>query len=251
MAIVRSISSSSSSAFLSMPVEIRLRVYRFCIPQNRCFNCSYDIYYQNRTPKWDELLWNGTENDLSSGSDEKDRVGSDDDEVGKVGDDCSYGSPSALPGILLICRQIYDEVTAMLYGGNTFGVILDGDGQADLAGLFNPDLRRKMWKILLVLRPMGVSYPSDFRMDPSIWNDIFNGLVILGIITEQPESPTSYQWLQVDPGSEVEEWKTWLTLIMEYLVHAVPDTAEIVVDANGAGDTENIIRRYMPEWCRF
>jgi hypothetical protein len=184
----------------------------------------------------------------SSDSNGKDCV-SGDDEIGTVGDYCSYGSPSALPGILLLCRQIYDEATAMLYGGNTFEVLLHGTGQTDLARLFNPDLRKKMRKILLVLRPMGVSYQPSFRMDPSIWNDIFDGLVILGIIAEQPEP--SYQWLQADPGRDFEEWKTWLTSIMEYLTHAVPDTARIVVDANREGDTENIIRRFMPGRCQF
>jgi hypothetical protein len=44
-----------------MPVEIRLLVYRFCIPQNKCFNCSHDMYYQNRAPEWDEPLSNSTE----------------------------------------------------------------------------------------------------------------------------------------------------------------------------------------------
>lgn len=269
--MVRKSSSSSSSAFLAMPLEIRLLVYQFCIPQNKCFDCSYDMYYQNRALEWDEPLWHLTENvgrydpdeldgppsdrhyvdDLedSSGSDEKDRVSSD-DEIGRMGDYCSYGSPSALPGILLLCRQIYDEVTAMLYGGNTFEVILHGDGQSDLARLFNPELRKKMRKILLVLRPMGVSYQPSFRMDPSVWTDVFDGLVILGIIAEQPEPPTSYQWPQIDPG-EFEEWKTWLTSIMEYLTHAVPDTARIVVDANREEDTEDIIRRFMPERCQF
>jgi hypothetical protein len=54
-------------------------------------------------------------------------------------------------------------------------------------------------------------------MDPSIWNDVFDGLVILGIIAEQPEPSTSYQWPQIDPGSDFEEWKTWLTPILEYV----------------------------------
>jgi hypothetical protein len=230
------------------------------------------MYYQNRAPEWDEPLWKRTKDvgrydadelygrpnnkryvyDLedSSGSDEKDRVRGD-DEIGRLGDYYLYGSPSALPGILLLCRQIYNEVTAMLYGGNTFEVILHGTGQSDLARLFNPDLRKKMRKILLVLRPMGVSYQPSFRMDPGIWNAIFDGLVILGIIAEQPEPSTSYQWLQVDPGRDFEEWKPRLASIMGFIAHAVPDTARIVVDANREGDTENIIRRFMPERCQF
>lgn len=271
MAMVRKISSSSSSAFLAMPVEIRLLVCRFCIPQNKCFNCSYDKYCQNRAPEWDEPLWHWTVNDGrydtnelygrpndrhyvylvdSADSDGTGRVDNDNENV-TFGDYCSSKSPNALPGILLLCRQINDEVTPMLYGGNTFKVILHNNGQSDLARRFNPETRKKMRKILLVLRPMGVSYKPSFRMDPSIWNDIFDRLAILGIIAEQPEPPFSYQWPQNDLGSVFEEWKTWLTSILEYLAHAVPDTAQIVVDANEEWETENIIKNFMPERCRF
>ena len=55
----------------------------------------------------------------------------------------------------------------MLYGGDTFKVIVHGNGTADLT-MFSPERREKMRKVLLVLRPIGISYRPGFRMDPAV-----------------------------------------------------------------------------------
>jgi hypothetical protein len=171
--------------------------------------------------------------------------------VSTVDDSCPSAISSALPGILLLCHQIHDEVTTMLYGDNTFEVILHGDGQLDLARRFKPVTREKMRNILLVLRPMGVSYHPGFRMDQEVWTSTLDGLLRLGIIAEQPEPPHPHSWPEIEPGRVVEEWKAWLILIFEFLARLVPATAEIVVDANGEGDTIRVIEKIIPERCQF
>jgi hypothetical protein len=155
--MVPTVLSSNSGAFLAMPLEIRQRVYRFCIPENLCFTCSEDMCYQNRPEGWIEPLWrldrtwdgyntsrahfSFKENDCPhsdwesvgvSSTDGEDNDEEDEYEPPRLDDYCQISqryrpriSPSrrsALPGLLLVCRQITDEVKAMLYGGNTFTV---------------------------------------------------------------------------------------------------------------------------------
>jgi hypothetical protein len=88
------------------------------------------------------------------------------------------------PGVLLVCHQITDEVRAMLYGGNVFAVNIHGDGQLNLVRLFSSETREKMRKVILVLRPRGV---SGFCMDPKIWDGILGNLSMLGVIAEEPQ----------------------------------------------------------------
>jgi hypothetical protein len=278
--------SSISSAFLAMPLELRQQVYRFCIPQNLRFICSSDMRYQNRPEGWVEPLWRldrtwdeydtsradfsfeendcphydweGVEVSSTGGEDSNEE---DEYEPSGLDDYCQISqryrpriSPSrrsALPGLLLVCRQITDEVKAMLYGGNTFTVNVHGDGGLNLVELFGPETTEKMRKMILVLRPMGVSYCPGFCMDRKIWDGVLGNLSILGVIAEQPESPSPYAFPRVKPEDVFDEWTAWLTTILEYLVRALPGTAQIVVDANEEEDTVQIWEKVMPGRCRF
>jgi hypothetical protein len=127
---------------------------------------------------------------------------------------------SALPGLLLVCRQITDEVETMLYGANTFEIMLHCGGEQDLER-FSRERQAEMKRMLVILRPSGSSYNSDFRMNPGIWDSILANLSILEIITEQPRLANEWQ-----------EWTAWLTPILEHLARGLSSEAEIVVDTN-------------------
>ena len=131
---------------------------------------------------------------------------------------------SALPGVLLVCRQMTEEVEMMLYGGNIFTVNVHGNGQLDLLK-FSTKRRGEMRKTILVLRPMGVSYRPAFRMGPEISDSVFGNLRTLGVVAEQPEPSSPYPWPQVERDDVFEEWGAWLTPILEYLNRILPSTA--------------------------
>lgn len=84
------------------------------------------------------------------------------------------------PDSLLCCHQITEEAMNMLYGGNIFQVNIHGDGQFTFAHLFNSKTREKIRKMVLILRPMGVSYHLDFRMDPNIPYDFCDDWIRVG-----------------------------------------------------------------------
>jgi hypothetical protein len=128
---------------------------------------------------------------------------------------------SALPGLLLVCRQITDEVETMLYGGNTFKVSLRDGDQESLAAL-SPRHRAMMKKMVVVLRTSDRIPRPLLRMDPGIWDNLLPNLSTLEIVAQEPWE--KYIWA-------LEEWKASLTQIFEYLARAVPSDTRIVVDA--------------------
>ncbi|OAA59111.1 hypothetical protein SPI_06313 [Niveomyces insectorum RCEF 264] len=255
-----------------MPLEIRQQIYRFCIPQNLDFNCSLDLYYQHRNSYDDDSVGVFSTDEDGNEEDDDDSVGvfsTDEDGNEEEGDKCSMflgyraGSRrSALPGLLLVCRQMTDEVTAMLYGGNTFKVDVHRDNHWALARLSRPAARGQLRKMLLVFRPMGVSYRPGFVMDPTVWDGVLGRLSSLWIVAAQPEpsSPSQHghghehgqERLQAGPADDAfEAWTRWLTPNLEYLGRALPGTAQIVVDANEEGDTVRMVERVLPGRCRF
>lgn len=253
--------SSNSSAFLAVPLEIRRQIYRFCIPQKLRFDVSSDMRYQNRSDWLDEI--NDCHlHDLESGG--ISLIDSEDDEEGEheLSTDTDVeeiiynpfvdgGRRSALPGLLLCCRQITEEVMDMLYGGNTFQVNIHGDGQCTLAHLFNSKTREKIRKMVLILRPRGVSYHRNFHMDPNIWDGILGNLSILGVIAEQPESLSLGEWPKAEPEDALEEWTAWITPIFEYLDRALHRETKIVVDANDEKETVQVLEKAIPGRSRF
>ncbi|KAI0860729.1 hypothetical protein F4860DRAFT_478457 [Xylaria cubensis] len=295
--------STSHSTFLGVPLEIRRYIYRFCIPQNLTFDCSEDMYYQNRPVGWVEPPWHSNErcdeyasseeifiNELHSlqrGWMSKDEsflleateVTSVDEgssaygikadseclEMGSCDFPSSSSDRSALPAILLLCRQTNNEVETMLYDGNTFTINVHDQDQYHVERQFTPRKRERIRNMILVLRPIGVPYQPDSLMNPGIWDSVLGNLLTLGVIVEQPEPPL-LEWLEDSekeaPGNfltflqdrkkqAAAEWMTWLLPIFEYLVQAIPKQTEIVVDVTEEEDTVQTLEFFQKGPFRF
>lgn len=61
------------------------------------------------------------------------------------------GCRNGLPGLLLCCRRITEEVMDMLYKGNAYQVDIHDDCQSTLADLFSSKTREKIRKVILNL----------------------------------------------------------------------------------------------------
>ncbi|KAI0815865.1 hypothetical protein GGR55DRAFT_630643 [Xylaria sp. FL0064] len=303
---------ASDSPLLSIPLEVRRHIYGFCIPQHLTFDCSDDMYYQNRPIGWMPLRQSNQSCDRYA-SDEENLIDEDfveelrclhsdlkgkeklspleeieevsvenvltegdksdqsmQDEFGLLGLDSLHFHPpsshtSSLPALLLLCRQITDEVETMLYEGNTFMIDIRCQGQDYLKRQFTERNRERMRNIILVLRPIETPYDPEALMDPEIWDSVLGNLVTLGVIIEQPEPPL-LEWLE-DSEKEITvnflaflrdrkreavgKWMTWLLPIFEYLVQAVPKQTEIVVDVTEEEDTVQALEFFQKGPFRF
>ncbi|KAI0537992.1 hypothetical protein GGR58DRAFT_321297 [Xylaria digitata] len=176
-----------------------------------------------------------------------------------------YPSPSSrmssLPALLLLCRQINDEVETMLYEGNTFTVDIDCQGQYHLEKQFTKKNRERMRHIILVLQP--IRPQPSLLMDPEIWDSVLGNLVTLGVIVKQTERQEWFEDNEKEaPGNfldffaerkreAVGELMTWLLPVFEYLVRAVPKQTEIVVDVTEEEDTVRALEFFQEGPFRF
>ncbi|UPK92609.1 hypothetical protein LCI18_003544 [Fusarium solani-melongenae] len=238
---------------LSMPLEIRLHIFHFCIPQNLCFDCSYDIHEQNRPKGWSRPEWEDSSEASRAQSDPRE-VEEDtnepyyepcglDDYCRKSQRDCPQGftsSPSALPGLLLVCRQITNEVKPLLYGGNTFTFNHDNDAEYGLSVNFSSETKTLMRKMILFLQPGG-EYGG---WNPSAWEGILGNILILGVIIQKPKD--------IIYGVDLlDEWISWLTSTLQQLGSALHKTTKIVVDTNEDDSMVQLVSKEISGRCVF
>jgi hypothetical protein len=245
--------SSNPSAFLALPMEIRQHVYRFCIPHKLRYDVSSTLCFRN-CPNWFNETFDKDDHGLerSSGSvidkdggyEKERKLPAGTDLAAKTSSMVVDDTRNAIPELLLCCHQITEEVIDLLYGENTFQVNLHDDDEFTLADLLNFKTRRKIRKLVLILRPRGVSYRPNYSMEPEIWDGILSNLQVLGVIAEQPESHS-------EEDGAFEEWNEWIAPIFEYLHRALNREAKIMVDANDEQKTIEIIQEAIPERCQF
>ncbi|KAI2609950.1 uncharacterized protein GGS25DRAFT_486940 [Hypoxylon fragiforme] len=237
-----SLSVPKPSGFHAMPLEIRQQIYRWCIPRNLFINVCDDMYWQERYEGWKKPPWHtdpffsdergtyySSKVENCEWCDRQVAMFADKSSVPRLFSpastdycsSCRRYSPntppsrqSALPGLLLICRQITEEVEILLYGDNTFGFDFWDNDVSDLEwlqqfnaewlGQFDPDRRHKMRKIELVLRHLGGYFPLTSHTDipyPYIlnhfqWDDVFENVTTLSIRLLGPKPYPSLEELQ-------------------------------------------------------
>ncbi|KAK1242950.1 hypothetical protein MKX08_005762 [Trichoderma sp. CBMAI-0020] len=253
-------SSSNSSAFLALPLEIRRQIYGLCISHKLRYDVSSTLCYRN-CPDWSEVIpddrhqgWKRYDATLidSHGDDKRQREPSKGITVKQKKSSLAFvdDDRNALPGLLLCCHQITKEVTDMLYEESTFQVNIHDD-KSTLADLFSSKTRLKIRKLVLILRPRGPSYRRRFRMDPDIWDGILGNLRTLAIVVEQPE-PYFEALVTARRAEDVfADWIACITPFLEYLRQALHSEAKIVVDVNEHQKTIEAIEEAIPERCHF
>ncbi|KAK7575391.1 hypothetical protein V3481_017351 [Fusarium oxysporum f. sp. vasinfectum] len=247
---------SNSSLFLALPKEIRQHIYELCIPLNFRVVLRQDVCYMvcGEGDGFQSVQATHGTKDVSKDH-SSDIVEADDGSLPGSSMlhsiEASSSRRGALPGLLLVCRQITDEIKVMLYRSITFTVDICDDGEAYLENLFSLEIREHFRKMILVLSSEGLCCRADFHMNQKIWDKLFSNLSILGIIVEQPEPLTPYELGMVDLDDGKEKWIAWLTPILEYINQAIPSEIKIVADTNQMAEATRIVERAMPGRCDF
>ncbi|KAK2122248.1 hypothetical protein NOF04DRAFT_1337725 [Fusarium oxysporum II5] len=246
---------SNCSLLFAIPREIRQQIYELCIPPNFRLIVNHDMcvvggegdgfQYKQET--------HGTEDipvleDASEDVIESNLVEADDGSLSGQSmldrTNMFSGRRSVFPGLLLVCRQITDEIKPILYRSITLTVDKSA-GEAYLASLFSLKTREHFRKVILVLDSDGLFYDADSYMNPTICDTLLDNLSILGIVIEQPEPAHPYRVGRDNMNDEKEEWRAWLTTTLEYINQAIPNDAKVVVDTNKMTDATEIVERAM------
>lgn len=244
--------SPKHSVFLALPGEIRRQIYELCILNNSRIVICQDMCHQ--------ILEDGdgfqpTQETYDTKDDTEDVP---EDYSSEIPETDSRDSPkprvlrdfkklasrrTALPELLLVCRQITDELKPVLYGSTSFMIGIYRDEEEYMEQRFSLETREHFRKMILSFRIEDHFPFVDVRLNPKIWDMIFSNLSKLGIIVEQPEPWKGFLALW--------EWKARLTSTLEYINRAVPDKTEIIADTKEKAEATQIVERMMPGRCKF
>ncbi|KAF4456178.1 gpi ethanolamine phosphate transferase [Fusarium austroafricanum] len=231
--------SSTSSPFLAMPLELRQRIYRLCIPHNMhipvvtTMTACYSSLNRGLQGPEDPVQFWGQE------------IKEDRPEVPQTTDFGDYKwTESSMPKLLLICRQITAEAKVLLYGDNIVHAYFPNISGIEETKKFGSDFEKNVRKMILVLCPRYKIHIGEYDISQSMR---FESITTLGLIIPQPLPTLKKEPLDEDWPS----WEEWIETNLEDMHRNFPNLTKIVVDANDEENVRQIAEKALKNKCAF
>jgi hypothetical protein len=260
------------AGLLRLPFEIRLQIFRYCIPRKHLIEVSSPRFY---------IGWPYEEVDHTLNL--RDARDFEDDPDPELEDDAVYLEEYTLDledhtvyleddtldledntlnfegdywsrhknknSIFLVSKQISEEALDILYGENIFKLHLHGLDEVHLKKNFTEANRRRMRYLLLVARPMGVSYGPGKIPDNVLWSSILPQLKGLRIVAEQPVQARTY-YKAPTLEQEMDRWVKWIKPFLQCFGQYLSRENIVQVDINGEAETRELVKECLPHGYR-
>lgn len=151
--------------------------------------------------------------------------------------------------IFQVSKQISEEALDLLYGGNIFKVILNGEGEYDFKNKFTEANRQRMRFLLLVAEPQGISYRPETRPDNTLWSAILPKLRELRIVARQPvDAESGYDIPTLD--EDLKRWITWIEPFLRCFGRSLSKETIVSLDVDGQTETRELTANFIPHGFR-
>ena len=151
--------------------------------------------------------------------------------------------------IFLLSKQISGEALDILYGDNIFKLQLHGEDEYYLEKEFAEGNRQRIRYLLLIARPMGVSYRSGVTPNTSLWSSILPTLKGLRIVAEQPVEAPSYHGAP-SLEQEIDCWVKWIKPFLQCFGQYLLKDTIVQVDIDGRAETRELVKECLPHGFR-
>jgi hypothetical protein len=151
--------------------------------------------------------------------------------------------------IFLLSKRISEEALDVLYGDNVFKLHLHGVGEHYLKKNFTDRNRQRMRYLLLIARPMGVSYTPGKVVDDALWRSILPHLKGLRIVAEQPVEAGGY-YNAPTLEQDMDCWVSWFRPFLQCFGRHLSIRTNVQIDDNGRAETGALIKECLPHGYR-
>lgn len=263
-----------------LPFEIRLQIYRYCIPRKQVIEVSHPRFHigwpyeevdrsldLEEAPDFehgipgseDSLHLDGTLGSavtlgMEETLDSEDSAASLRADAPYSGGGCldwegGYWNRNNKNSIFLLSRQISEEALDILYGENIFILHLHGEGEYYLKENFTEANRQRIRYLLLTAQPMGVSYMLERMPDDALWSSILPQLKGLRIVAEQPVKISSDYWAP-SLEQQMERWVEWIMPFLQCIGQHMSKESVVQVDIDGQAETRELVKECLPHGYR-
>ncbi|KAF2011502.1 hypothetical protein BU24DRAFT_426585 [Aaosphaeria arxii CBS 175.79] len=229
-----------TSRLLSLPIELRLEVYRHCIPQNRTVDVELSCFIYQSSDLDDMQDFAGFIYDLEDGS------GDRPDLANNISiSTYRNGIKSNLNSILRVSKQISEEALNVLYGDNYFELRLTGFGKSQFRRNFSYQNRQRIKRLVLIAQPEDSSCTKQSRVDDALWRFMLPQLTMLRIVIDTPVYKENIFDART-PKQKMEQCINWLLPYMQCFGQYLRAETKVEVDANGHAEMEELAKDCLP-----
>jgi hypothetical protein len=270
--------SPSPAGLLCLPFEIRLQIYRYCIPQRNMINVSMPRFDLVRSFEGRDLFLDSEDTTSSQGASldvendvENDVVNEEDYQIdwewptrfvndaqeldeGTTNFEGSGSRPelsayywndnSNRTSIFRLSKQISEEALDILYGENMFKVCLNGGGELGLSNNFTQANRQRMRHLLLIAEPCGINYWPGEMPNDEIWSSILPKSKTLRIVARQPTEALYPIALTLE--KKMDEWIEWFKHRLQCFAQHLSRETIVKVDIDGRTETGELLKECLP-----
>lgn len=197
---------------LSLPFEIRLQIYHYCIPQNRVVHICLRPQCHSRETYG--LL------DASFKPDGRNNN-----------------------AIFLLSKQISAEALDVLYEKNFFTCYLREHREFSATFAFGEENRRRIRHLLVVAPADTSAHIFKEVVKDRFWSSIIPQLKALGICAEHPVIPSSFSGRTLK--EDTAQWSRWFGLHLDRFRRHLTSGTVVRVDDNGQQETGKLFREHL------
>jgi hypothetical protein len=205
-----------STGLLSLPLELRLQIYHYCIPRKRIVEVAHPRF---------EFEWPSVDHTL------------DFEDI--------WGRNKNKNSILLLSKQISDEALDVLYGDNVFKLYLHGEGEYYMKKNFSDRNRQRIRDLLLIAQPRGISYTPGTLPDDALWRSTLPHLKILQLVLGQPVEAGGY-YNAPTLEQDLDRWIDWIRPFLQCFGQHLSIQTKVEIDMDGRAETGALIKKYLP-----
>ncbi|KAK2744810.1 hypothetical protein FQN57_004133 [Myotisia sp. PD_48] len=195
-------------SLLGLPAEMRLHIFRFLVPNKRLITVTRSTF--------------GGLTDRPHGE--------------------FIGCKSSL---LVLCKQISEECLGILYGENTFKMVLHEKGQLYFTRNITKENARRLRRLILIA---GYSFrPHRMLVYPAepLWEAVLPGLVHLWIVATKPGPPGVQRYPSLSIG-----WFWWLQRFVGCFRKHLTAKTTVEVDDGEDVEVDEFFQKHLPAGYR-
>ena len=232
---------TNPAGLLTIPAEIRLQIYHYCLPRRRivvvstpCFHFSYPIGNESDdNPDVEKYVFN------------EDGIFINED--GTCNTSFRGFQKNRNTSLLLVSKQISEEALEYLYGENIFKLSIHEADEYHLRKNFSEQNIRRMRYLLVIAVPMcvsyGVSYARRIGLDNEIWSWVLPNLTVFRLLAQQPSAANRYQNV---PTLAEGRWIKWIKAYLECFGQHLQSKTSVEVDVDDRKEIAELVQECLP-----
>ena len=235
---------TNPAGLLTIPAEIRLQIYHYCLPRRRIVVVStpcFDTSYLSTHEVDDGLVVEEYEEETSSID-----YGGCDEQL--------WVTQENRNNLFLVSKQISEEALDYVYGENIFKLDINANSEHLLGQNFPEHNIRRMRSLLVIAQPRGVSYPRKKKPDSVLWSWLLPNLKVFRFVVQPPLAARGWNAPTLEEDMEI--WAGWMKAFLECFAQHLHSTTRVEVDMDGRKETAELVEKFLPNGyrnvrCRF